>query len=202
VCHTHVPEPLIRYAEDACVELLAGLPQELATSRVAAAQAARAATALRRPRPEILVSAAWLHSIGRVERLRKSDFAPVDGATYLLDQGWPSPTVSLVAHQMQSRLLAPAFGCAAALSLFERVQGWPSDIVDYAILTSGADGPINLAEGLERARQAAIGDPRVPATLREERQARLRRAGERVARALETSEDPADLEISGPGAAR
>lgn len=185
MCHSTVSEPLSRYAEDAASEALAALPATLARSKVAAAQAQRVATALGRPRPDILVSAAWLHAIGEAPALHRCGLPAVDGATFLLDQGWPTPTINLVAHQLQSRMLAQALGCAPSLRLFERVQGWPADIVDYAILTSDEDGPIPLEAGLGRIRDADIAHPEILATVREERQARLRRAGERVHRAVD-----------------
>lgn len=183
-----MPEPLIKYAAAAAAEILADVPAVLLRSEVAAAQAQRAVRELRRPRPEILVSAAWLHAVGEAPTVKRCGLAAVDGATYLMDQGWPTPTVALVAHQLQSRLIAPAMGCEASLSLFDRVQGWPADIVDFAILTSDETGPITLDEGLERVRQTDIRHPKVSASTREERVGRLRRAGERVSRALATAE--------------
>lgn len=182
-------EPLVKYAEAAVREILSGMPDVLRRSEVAAEQAQRAVRLLRRPRPELLVSAAWLHAVGEAPSLRRCGLPSVDGATHLMDQGWPTPTVSLVAHQQQSRMIARALDCEAALSLFERVPGWPADIVDFAILTSSPEGPVDINEGLHRVRHFDIAHPRISASVREERIARLRRAGERVGRAITVAEE-------------
>jgi hypothetical protein len=184
-----VAEPLVKYAEAAAREILGGMPDVLRRSEIAAAQAQRAVRSLRRPRPELLVSAAWLYAVGEAPALRRCGLPSVDGATHLMDQGWPTPTASLVAHQQQSRMIARALGCEAALSLFDRVPGWPADIVDFAILTSSPQGPVELEEGLNLVRHFDIAHPRISASVREERTARLRRAGERVCRAITVAEE-------------
>ena len=135
----------------------------------------------------MLISAAWLHGVGRAPDAVRSGLAAVDGANYLLSQGWPAPVVSLVAHQLQSRMIADAYQAADALALIERVQGWPADILDYAIVTSSTDGPVEVSVGLHTIRQQDIANPRVSATTREERQVRLHRAADRVNSALEAA---------------
>jgi hypothetical protein len=187
-----VPSQLIRYAQDAARELLAsGAPDAWARSERSAAQAARAVSILNRPRGEIIEAAAWLHAIGHSPEIRGSGFAPVDGAVHLLAEGWPTPVINLVAHQGQARLIAPAYGAIEQLTLFERIQGWPSDILDYAIVmaVSGEEHPDPEA----CLRQAAKGLPaslRMTARDRAERERRLRRAVDRVSAAMVSARSP------------
>ena len=103
-------EQLIRYSRDCAEQLLEHVcPDAWLRSQTAARHAEGAATALGRPRAEIITAAAWLHAIGESPDLTRSGLAPLDGALHLLTSGWPEPVVSLVAHQMQSRLVAGAF---------------------------------------------------------------------------------------------
>lgn len=133
----------------------------------------------------MIVAAAWLHAVGEGTGLRSTGFAPVDGAVYLLSEGWPDPVVSLVAHQAQSRMLAPVFRACEQLALFERIQGWPSDITDFAVVMALGDGPNPDPD--QCLRESTL---RIPATLgisardRGERERRLRRAIDRVQSSL------------------
>jgi len=186
VCHAKVPEQLVRYANELARVSMADHPELLAAGDLAAEQARVAATALGRPRPEMLIAAARLHAIGCLPEVAKTGFAPVDGAVHLLGLGWPEPVVSLVAHQMQARMVARYLGDGPQLSLITRIQGWPADILDFAILTSCPTGTRTVGQGLESLRRAQDADERIPARVREERLTRLSRAGRRVDEALIT----------------
>jgi len=179
-----VPEPLIRYAQE-FAEVTLGTDSPLyLRGQVAASQAQLAATSLGRPRPEVLVAAAWLHAIGEAPDAARTGLVSVDGATFLLANGWPEPVISLVAHQLQSRMLAETYGAADSLALIERVQGWPADIVDYAVITTGDQEAVSVDQGLQAIWQVAIAERRLSPALREERQGRLRRAADRVQSAI------------------
>ena len=179
-------EQLIRYSRDCAEQLLEHVcPDAWLRSQTAARHAEGAATALGRPRAEIITAAAWLHAIGESPDLTRSGLAPLDGALHLLTSGWPEPVVSLVAHQMQSRLVAGAFASYESLGLIERIQGWPSDIMDYAVVISLA--PAGLADpemGLRRASESLPTTLRITARDRAERDRRIRRAVDRVSAAL------------------
>ena len=174
----------MRYARELATTRLAGDPAMVGRSELAAAQTQRAARTLGRPRPELLISAAWLHGIGLAPEADKTGFVPVDGGLELLSLGWPGPVVSLVAHQAQARLIAKYATTGHELSLFSRIQGWPADILDYSILTAGPDGIRSVSDGLEEIRAEQQSDPRIPEKVAAERLARLERAGMRVAKAL------------------
>lgn len=184
VCHADVPEPLVRYAAELATASMADEPLLLAAGEQAAEQVRYCATMLARPRPEVLIAAAWLHGIGRLPAVVKTGFAPVDGAVYLLGLGWPDPVVSLVGHQLQSRMVARYLGAGPQLSLITRIQGWPADILDFALLTTGPAGVHPAGDGLDAVRYEQDADERLPAKVREERLARLGRAGRRVDEAL------------------
>ena len=180
-----MPDPLVRYAGDLAESLLGSLPDVHAQAQRSAEQAEQAASRLRRPRIEILTAAALLHGIGHASALHSTGFAPVDGAAELRAQGWPDPVVSLVAHQMQARLVAPYVGVATDLAGIPRIQGWPADILDFAILTSTAQGTArSVDDGLADVRRQQESEARLPGRVARERLTRLARAGYRVRDAL------------------
>ena len=184
---------LLRYSQECAFSMLGSdVPGAWDRSQRAAHQASLAVDALGRPRGEMIIASAWLHAVGEAPTARSTGFAPVDGAVNLLAQGWPSPIVSLVAHQGQARLIAPAFDAIEELALFERIQGWPSDILDYAITTSLPDDIDPDPEACLRL--AAKGLPatlRITARDRAERERRLRRAVDRVSAATIAARSPA-----------
>lgn len=191
--HVLVDSQLTRYARE-CAEsvLAAGAPASWACSSRAAAHADNAVKVLGRPRGDMIVASAWLHAIGTAHAASGTGFVPVDGAVRLLAEGWPTPVVSLVAHQGQARLLAPAFDATEQLALFERIQGWPSDILDYSIVMGLTDALDPDPEScLRLASQSLPPTLRISARDRGERERRLRRAVDRVNAALIAAREPA-----------
>lgn len=139
----------------------------------------------------MIVAAAWLHAVGESADIRRTGFVPVDGAVHLLAEGWPTPVVNLVAHQTQARIIAPHFGVTEQLALFERIQGWPSDILDYAIITSLVQtGPDDPTTSLRKASQELPASLKITASQRTERERRLRRALDRVTAATLAAQSP------------
>ncbi len=183
---------LLRYSQDCARTLLEShAPSAWERSSLAAAQAARVVEALDRPRGEMIISAAWLHAIGEAPSIPRTGFAAVDGAVHLLAEGWPTPVVNLVAHQGQARLIAPAYDATERLALFDRIQGWPSDILDYSITMSLTGSPEADPETCVRlAARALPPSLRITARDRAERERRLRRAVDRVNSALIASRSP------------
>ena len=184
---------LVRYAQDCARTLLADdYPEQWERSRRAAAQAATVVEVLDRPRGEIMVAAAWLHAVGHARTVITSGCVPIDGAIHLLAEGWPTPVVNLVAHQGQARLLAAAYGDVERLALFDRIQGWPSDILDYAV-TMGLppEGTTDPEVGLRLAAKQVPASLAITARDRSMRERRLRRAVDRVHAALIAARSPA-----------
>jgi len=133
----------------------------------------------------MMLAAAWLHAIGESPQIQRTGFAPIDGALHLLSEGWPTPVVNLVAHQAQARLIAPAYCASERLALFERIQGWPSDILDYSIVLGLTDeDPVNPETCIRLAGASVPASLRVSARDRVEREKRLRRAVDRVSAAI------------------
>ena len=177
---------LLRYSQECAQTLLAEhAPSAWAQSQRAAHQADTAVKILDRPRGEMIVAAAWLHAVGESPSVRSTGFAPVDGAVYLLAEGWPTPVVNLVAHQGQARLIAPAYDAQESMALFDRIQGWHSDILDHSIVMALPDEPDSDPEAcLRLAAQALPASLKMAARDRAERERRLRRAVDRVGAAL------------------
>lgn len=184
---------LLRYAQECARTLLAEhAAPAWARSERAAHQADTAVKTLDRPRGEIIVAAAWLHAVGESPAISSTGFAPVDGAVHLLAEGWPTPVVNLVAHQGQARLIAPAYDATENLALFDRIQGWPSDILDYSIVMALPDEPESDPEAcLKVAAKSLPTSIRMTVRDRAERERRLRRAVDRVNAALIAARVPA-----------
>ena len=184
---------LLRYSQECARTLLAEhVPAAWARSERAAEKADTAVKVLGRPRGEIIIAAAWLHAVGETPSVRSTGFAPVDGAVHLLAEGWPTPVVNLVAHQGQARLIAPAYDASESLALFDRIQGWPSDILDHSIVMGLTDGTTSDLEAcLRLATQTLPASLRMTARDRAERERRLRRAVDRVNAALIAARVPA-----------
>lgn len=184
--HVCVPSQLIRYAREAAQLLLSvDAPAAWARCERSARHAAGAVTVLERPRGEMIEAAAWLHAVGEAPALVGTGFAPVDGAVHLLAEGWPTPVINLVAHQGQARLIAPAFAAVEPLALFERIQGWPSDVLDYAVVMGLSEDERPDPEAcLRLAGNSLPASLNIPGRERSERERRLRRAVDRVHAAI------------------
>lgn len=182
VWHARVTSQLLRYAREcARANLEVQAPSAWQRGERAAGHASHVVHELARPRGDVIVAAAWLHALGEAPRLVRTGFSPVDGALHLLAEGWPSPVISLVAYQAQARLLAPAFDATGQLALFERIQGWPSDIVDYScVMALSPDPRPDPEECLRRAACAFTPARSVRPRDADERERRLRRAMDRV----------------------
>lgn len=183
----------MRYAQDCARTLLADdHPERWEQSKRAGAQATTVVEVLDRPRGELMVAAAWLHAVGHARAVVSSGCVPIDGAVHLLAEGWPTPVVNLVAHQGQARLIAAAYGDVERLALFDRIQGWPSDILDYAVTMGlSTEGTADPEIGLRLAAKQVPASLAITARDRSLRERRLRRAVDRVHAALIAARSPA-----------
>ena len=146
-----------------------------------AAQAAELARRIPHSRGSEVVAAAWLHDIGYSPSLRRTGFHPLDGALYLIGQGWPDRVVRLVAHHSCASLEAPFFGVGHHLRVIEAVSGRDADILISADLASGPGDPAPPIEArIEAMRQADRESGLVPSEVCEERYSALREAHLRV----------------------
>lgn len=151
------------------------------TARLAASLGQRAATA----RAHEVTAAAWLHDIGYAPRLRRTGFHPLDGALFLMNDGWPERIVRLVAHHSLAVLEAPFYGVGHHFGVIEPVTGVDADILTTADLLGGAgDTPPSLVQRLDAMRSADEAADLVPPDVRKERYAGLLAAHARVSTLL------------------
>jgi hypothetical protein len=105
--------------------------------------AARAA-ALDVPDPatrSLLVSAAWLHSVGYASPLVETGFHPIDGARHLRRLAADEALVNLVAHHSCAAFEADLRGLADVLSSeFPRDDSLPHDELCFCDQTTSPDG--------------------------------------------------------------
>jgi hypothetical protein len=94
----------------------------------------------------VLVAAAYLHDVGHSPHLRRCGFHPLDGASWLEDQGLDR-LAGLVAHHTGARFEAQARGLGDAISRFEDERSAVSDALTYSdVMTGPAGQPVIVAE--------------------------------------------------------
>ena len=120
--------------------LLAGCGDRWPHSIGVAERAAEVAGTVDTEDREILVIAAWLHDIGYGPSVQRTGFHPLDGAEYLMRQGWPERICGLVAHHSGARYLAEAHGLSTELAAFPDERSAVTDALTYADQTTGPDG--------------------------------------------------------------
>ena len=90
--------------------------------------------------PLWVVASAWLHDVGYADRVRRSGFHPLDGATYLRDRGWPPKVCSLVAFHTGAEYEAEERGVSQVMLEFERPASTDLDLLNMFDLYVGPDG--------------------------------------------------------------
>ncbi|MEU5913633.1 HD domain-containing protein [Micromonospora sp. NPDC047527] len=90
---------------------------------------------------DLLVAAAWLHDIGYAPEIVDSGFHSLDGARWLVRNGWDIRLASLVAHHSCASYEADERGLGQALSSeFPDEASAVSDALSYSDMTTGPDG--------------------------------------------------------------
>jgi hypothetical protein len=110
---------------------------------------------------DVLLVCAWLHDVGYSPLAHETGFHPLDGAAYLLRQGWPVRVAGLVAHHSGAHFMARAQGFQDALDGYPAELSALADALTYADQSTGPDGqrlPIRLrmAEMLARHGPASV----------------------------------------------
>ena len=82
-------------------------PQRWLHAQGVASRAAELARTVRKSDRPVLITAAWLHDIGYGQEIQVTGFHPLDGATYLLANGWDQLIAALVAHHSGARFMSP-----------------------------------------------------------------------------------------------
>ncbi|MEV5767170.1 HD domain-containing protein [Micromonospora sp. NPDC052213] len=90
---------------------------------------------------EVLASAGWLHDIGYAPGIRTTGFHALDGARWLIRQGFDPRLAGLVAHHSCALYEAEERGLADTLAAeFPYEESPTSDALAYADMTTGPDG--------------------------------------------------------------
>ncbi|MGC5019398.1 HD domain-containing protein [Micromonospora sp. DT47] len=90
---------------------------------------------------EVLVAAAWVHDIGYAPEIVSTGFHSLDGARWLLAQGFSLRLASLVANHSCALYEAEERGMSEALrSEFPLEESPTADALWYADMTTGPDG--------------------------------------------------------------
>ncbi|MGK5440743.1 HD domain-containing protein [Micromonospora sp. URMC 105] len=90
---------------------------------------------------EILEAAAWLHDIGYSPGIANTGFHALDGARWLIRQGFEPRMAGLVAHHSCALYEAEERGLADTLAAeFPYEESSTSDALAYADMTTGPDG--------------------------------------------------------------
>jgi hypothetical protein len=124
-----------------------------------------------------------------------NDFHPLDGATYLREEGWPDPVCGLVAHHSGSRFVARIRGLDGPLLEFEFVEDAPSDVLTAADNTASQDGSLVTISGRLREKLQRHGPNWSGARANPQRDDYIRAAARRVAQRL-TSMGRADAYLN------
>lgn len=96
--------------------------------------------------PSEVAAAAWVHDLGYAEELAMTGFHPLDGATFLKDQGAPAEVVALVAHHTGADVEAEERGLTAALAEMPTPDPTALDVVTLLDLVTAPDGTLTDPE--------------------------------------------------------
>jgi predicted hydrolase (HD superfamily) len=179
-----VPETLVAKARDLATRIMREQPDRLRHLAAVAERAEALSVTVPATMVDTLVASGWLHDIGYAPALRQTGFHPLDGATYLREEGWPDPVCALVAHHSGSRFVARIRGLDDPLLEFEFVEDAPSDVLTAADNTARQDGSlVSISERL-REKLQRHGPDSPGARANPERDDYIRAAARRVAQRL------------------
>ncbi|AEB47406.1 MULTISPECIES: HD domain-containing protein [Micromonospora] len=145
---------LLRAAEAAERNLAVALPRRWRHVRAVAAKAASIGPLVGADVEE-LAAAAWLHDIGYAPGIVDTGFHALDGARWLVREGYETRLASLVAYHSCAVYEAAERGLRdALLSEFPQEESSTSDALWYADMTTGPDGQnFTVDERLSEIRQ-------------------------------------------------
>ncbi|MFC3688935.1 HD domain-containing protein [Aquipuribacter hungaricus] len=94
----------------------------------------------------IVTRAAWLHDVGYAPALARTGFHPLDGATFLADNGESDEVVALVAHHSGAAYEAEERGLAKALAGLPLPSATDLDLITFLDLTTSPQGDVVTVE--------------------------------------------------------
>lgn len=136
----------------ATAKLASSLPRRWAHVRAVAAKADRVSRATRDP--ETLQAAAWLHDVGYAPDIVDTGLHSLDGARWLLREGWGDEIAGLVANHSCALYEAQERGLGEVLAHeFPRQRSATADALWFADMTTGPDGQdLTVQERLDEIR--------------------------------------------------
>jgi hypothetical protein len=139
-------------ASVAAAKLESSLPRRWTHVHAVAAKA----DSLRRAtnNPETLVAAAWLHDVGYAPNIVDTGLHALDGARWLLREGWGDEIAGLVANHSCALYEAQERGLGEVLAQeFPRQRSATADALWFADMTTGPDGQdMTIQERLDEIR--------------------------------------------------
>src|ERR1700741_2803658 len=100
----HVPDTLGARARDLAAQIMREYPGRLRHLAAVAARADALSVTVPTDTVDALAASCWLHDIGYPPALRQTGFPPLEGATYLRQEGSPDDDCALVAHPSAAAL--------------------------------------------------------------------------------------------------
>lgn len=129
----------IAWAEDQATSLLTPLGSRWLHTKGVVERARQVGEAFNERDRSLLMEAAYLHDIGYAPSLNKTDFHPLDGATYLQSQG-QTHLASLVAYHSGAQFEARLRGLTSELCKFQPEHSAIADALTYCDMITGPTG--------------------------------------------------------------
>ncbi|HWG98720.1 MAG TPA: HD domain-containing protein [Pilimelia sp.] len=142
-------------AELAAAVLASALPRRWRHVQAVGRKAATLGRSLLEVDAESLVAAAWLHDVGYSPTIVDTGLHALDGARWVLRQGFSDRIAALVAHHSCALFEADERGLSAVLAgEFPREKSPTADALWYADMTTGPDGAdVEVGQRLAEIRQ-------------------------------------------------
>jgi hypothetical protein len=136
----------------AAEKLSAVLPRRWVHVQAVAAKADRVSRTV--PDPDVLVASAWLHDIGYAPDIAETGLHALDGARWLVRNGWDRRIAGLVAHHSCALYEAAERGLAHILAEeFPQEFTATADALWFSDMTVGPDGQdLSVSERLQEIR--------------------------------------------------
>jgi putative nucleotidyltransferase with HDIG domain len=130
-----------RAAGTAEAQLAAARPRRWNHVKAVALKAEKVAPALDGPERDVLVAAAWLHDVGYASAIAQTGLHALDGARWLVREGFPGRIAALVAYHSCAFFEAKERGLAVELTAeFMPEESPTADALWYVDMTTGPDG--------------------------------------------------------------
>jgi HD domain len=129
----------IEWAEDQATSLISALGNRWLHTKGVVERARHVGKVFNDADRSLLIEAAYLHDIGYAPSLNKTNFHPLDGATYLQSQG-QTRLASLVAYHSGAQFEARLRDLANKLYKFQPEHSAIADALTYCDMTTGPTG--------------------------------------------------------------